>query len=357
MGLNPLGLVSSIFSSVWQKKQNDEAMRVQIAENQKNRDFNAAMMDKANMWNLSMWNRNNDYNSPSNQIMRLKQAGINPNLFYGNGGSMSMSSPVASSPSASSSGSVSPMSPVGFDLQNALTMAQIRNVNADTENKQAATDKTRGEASIVWSDAKVRDALNKGSLEIQGVTIDLSRANKNLSDWQTRVLAKTLDRMEVEIQQGRATVDNLVASTSSINADVVYKKLQNYYASDMFESSIREISSRIHVNYSQAKAVVMNAITNRFVGESTVSLNASTARLNDANASHIAKIDSKGGLTDLQAAFQTLLNEKQGIENRGLDLSTPNLRKDSSAEGVYRMFGNFGWLLGQAGRVLGGIRL
>ena len=74
MGINPLGLVSSIFSSVWQKKQNEENLRAQIAENQKNRDFNAAMMDKANMWNLSMWNRNNDYNTPSNQVMRLKQA-------------------------------------------------------------------------------------------------------------------------------------------------------------------------------------------------------------------------------------------------------------------------------------------
>lgn len=35
--------------------------------------------------NLDMWNRQNAYNHPSSQMERLKQAGLNPNLVYGNG--------------------------------------------------------------------------------------------------------------------------------------------------------------------------------------------------------------------------------------------------------------------------------
>lgn len=35
--------------------------------------------------NLEMWNRNNAYNDPSSQMARLKAAGLNPNLVYGNG--------------------------------------------------------------------------------------------------------------------------------------------------------------------------------------------------------------------------------------------------------------------------------
>ena len=38
-----------------------------------------------NAFNLQMWNLNNAYNAPVNQIARLKQAGLNPNLLYGNG--------------------------------------------------------------------------------------------------------------------------------------------------------------------------------------------------------------------------------------------------------------------------------
>lgn len=35
--------------------------------------------------NLKMWNLQNAYNSPSQQMKRLKDAGLNPNLVYGNG--------------------------------------------------------------------------------------------------------------------------------------------------------------------------------------------------------------------------------------------------------------------------------
>ena len=35
--------------------------------------------------NLEQWNRANEYNLPVNQMARLKQAGLNPNLVYGSG--------------------------------------------------------------------------------------------------------------------------------------------------------------------------------------------------------------------------------------------------------------------------------
>ena len=34
---------------------------------------------------VKMWNMQNEYNSPSAQVQRLKDAGLNPNLMYGNG--------------------------------------------------------------------------------------------------------------------------------------------------------------------------------------------------------------------------------------------------------------------------------
>lgn len=35
--------------------------------------------------NIELWNMNNQYNSPAEQMKRLKEAGLNPNLVYGNG--------------------------------------------------------------------------------------------------------------------------------------------------------------------------------------------------------------------------------------------------------------------------------
>lgn len=49
---------------------------------------------------IDMWNRQNEYNSPISQMTRLKDAGLNPNLVYGNGvtGNTSGSAPTPSTP-------------------------------------------------------------------------------------------------------------------------------------------------------------------------------------------------------------------------------------------------------------------
>ena len=43
-----------------------------------------------NLFNRNEWKRQAEYNSPVNQMARLKQAGLNPHLVYGNGASVSV---------------------------------------------------------------------------------------------------------------------------------------------------------------------------------------------------------------------------------------------------------------------------
>ena len=55
--------------------------------------ISTAMTNRANMkladhqfaQNVKMWNMQNEYNAPSAQVQRLKDAGLNPNLMYGSG--------------------------------------------------------------------------------------------------------------------------------------------------------------------------------------------------------------------------------------------------------------------------------
>lgn len=56
-------------------------------QNSKNRQFALEQQRLQNQFNLNMWNRQNAYNSPSSQVQRLMQAGLNPNLAYGQLGS------------------------------------------------------------------------------------------------------------------------------------------------------------------------------------------------------------------------------------------------------------------------------
>ena len=58
---------------------------------------NERMQQEQNKWNLEQWERNNEYNSPAAQMQRLKAAGINPDVMYGQnaGGAVGNSSSPA----------------------------------------------------------------------------------------------------------------------------------------------------------------------------------------------------------------------------------------------------------------------
>lgn len=54
------------------------------AQNRQNRS-NMAMAEYQYSKELEMWNRQNQYNSPQMQMQRFRDAGLNPNLIYGQG--------------------------------------------------------------------------------------------------------------------------------------------------------------------------------------------------------------------------------------------------------------------------------
>lgn len=80
-----VGALGSIVGSVINSNANKNAVR----------DQNAAQMELAKYKyekDLEMWNRQNEYNSPSAQMARFAEAGLNPNFMYGQGSSGNASS-------------------------------------------------------------------------------------------------------------------------------------------------------------------------------------------------------------------------------------------------------------------------
>lgn len=91
---------------------------------------NAQLIERQNRLNIEQWQRENQYNLPIMQVERLKQAGLNPNLMYGEGAGSLLSAP---SPEMRSSQFQAPQI-------DPLTMAQIRNLDADSKQKDKQTE-------------------------------------------------------------------------------------------------------------------------------------------------------------------------------------------------------------------------
>ncbi len=73
-----IGAAAQIGGNLWQNRQNRR-------ESTKQRDWNKQQQLQQQRFDLKMWNRANEYNSPQSQMARFKQAGLNPHLIYGKG--------------------------------------------------------------------------------------------------------------------------------------------------------------------------------------------------------------------------------------------------------------------------------
>lgn len=89
--------------------------------------------ERANEAALQAWKMQNDYNTPANQIQRLRDAGLNPNLFYNMGNTGNASSV--------------PDTTHSYDkmkfLDLAMSAVQLKNMLAQGKNLAATAEATR----------------------------------------------------------------------------------------------------------------------------------------------------------------------------------------------------------------------
>lgn len=92
------------------------------------------------------WTMQNDYNSPLAQMERLREAGLNPNLVYGNGATHTASSLPVSSPT------ISRRQPIDLNPANSILAAQ------DLKIKQAQYDNLRANNTAIAQDVALKTA-------------------------------------------------------------------------------------------------------------------------------------------------------------------------------------------------------
>lgn len=210
------------------------------ASQKENREYNLKLAQMQNQWNVEQWQRANDYNSPSAQVQRLRDAGLNPNLIYGNG----LSNIAVSSPEMTGGSPSSPMdwsslanmnNPVNNYLDAQLKQAQIDNINADTGKKGAET-------SILTDQAAFTKAIQQGQLDLQNAQINLIGKQGNLTDQEIKESQQRCLQIE-------ASVKEIYANIEKIGNDINISKA-------ISEGQLRQMAAQCNLSYAQAKSIV-----------------------------------------------------------------------------------------------------
>lgn len=179
---------------------------------------NMALAEYAYDKNLEQWKRENLYNSPKEQMSRLVEAGLNPNMIYGNSsaGVVSASSPTFNSPEMRAGHVENPMLGV-----NAL-LAQLGNLSSQTDLNLAKADKIRAETSN--TEAKTVAQLT---------TNDFLRATE---ERKLSILGKTETEIIDRCEEIRQRVHEKSLTNTELNARI--QAMYEYYGDN--ENSLIE---------------------------------------------------------------------------------------------------------------------
>ena len=120
---NPVNFVADIGSSLLGYNINSHSQN-------KQNDYNLQLYQMQRADALADREHLEQYNSPKNQMRLLKEAGLNPMLAYGQLGNFQSVLPNKTSAEGAAS-----YAPYRLDFANALPIAQVENINADTKLK------------------------------------------------------------------------------------------------------------------------------------------------------------------------------------------------------------------------------
>ena len=222
-----------------------------------NYKYSKKLMELQYQQNLDLWNKQNEYNTPTAQMQRLQAAGLNPNLVYG--------SSVAGNSSNNTSTSLGSVSPVDY------TDSMFKGVSAVTNMKLARSTVRRQEAQnqldLALTANKALDTQYLRETLNSRVTYQNELTKFSLQQWPL-ILAQqkniiTIQGKEIDLkmqeyynaqQEGKLIVQK--TRLTSKQADELALRIE------AFPDFLANLRSQTYANVVNANANAQNAATN-----------------------------------------------------------------------------------------------
>jgi ribosomal protein L15 len=142
--------------------------------NKKSREFSREMYERTKTDNLTNWQMQNEYNSPQQQMQRLKNAGLNPNMLYDKTGAVIPAQNINTPDVQSAQFRTPEFGNIGTGLVQGYF---------DTKIKLAQYDNFKAQNTVLLQDAALKAAQAAGEVvRTQGNTLDNTFARENLQN-------------------------------------------------------------------------------------------------------------------------------------------------------------------------------
>lgn len=178
---------------------------------------------RADKYNQAQWRRENEYNSPTAQMSRLREAGLNPNLVYGQSvsGATGQAGPA---PQSKAHEIDNPLQDIQKFADVTQTQPQINNLRTqNTVMEQEAILKAAQTAKLGTDNAKGKFDLGLAK-ELRDTSMQAAKAN--LRHMEAQSIQKELDN-SVKSQSKKAIIKDLYYKAEMSAESLKGEKLLN----------------------------------------------------------------------------------------------------------------------------------
>lgn len=225
MMLNAAGLGVNI-------SQNQQNVEAQMIQNRTNRKWTEKMYQRQRADNRADWDTQNKYNSPEQQMQRLREAGLNPNLVYGRGADNTAATIQSSQPTNNDQRAplIAPLDVSG--LSNSFSQyQQIKNAEAQEDNTNAST-------ALLLKEAMLKDA------QIAATLVGTERSRFDL-DLQNEIKDSLVLQYKIQNANAQLQGQNIESQTyrnySEVNISYNRLELERINTSTNKQKTFQEI--------------------------------------------------------------------------------------------------------------------
>lgn len=344
-GASLLGnLFGGISSGSAQRSANET--NLQIAQMNNQRQYQ--MFQEQNAFNERMYNQMQQYNTPTAQMQRYADAGINPYIAAGNVQTGNVQSALQSAPAPQmQAAQMQAVTGPGDAMMNAGN--QISSiVNQYAQNALALAQAKKTEAEANWV-----DRLNAANVLKLHSSSRLDDGQSSLLGLDYKLKSDTLGNFiklsDLSVTNAELTNEQLEVATQSIRLENALKNIdlgiQSKYGEQMFKAnlaktiaeafatnaSVRQRDAQIAIDRQNANTNAKNAETNRINARTNAAVGA--AQIRGIIAGAIKTAEETSGIRIDNANKQKLIDLT--IEGLGLD----NVGKDNNNKAFWWNFG------------------
>jgi len=275
--------------------------------NKKNREWAEKMYDKQKEDSKEFWRMQNEYNSPQQQMNRLRQAGLNPNLVYGKGAETTAG--AISTPKAMNYQGEAPQ--FNFDAQGAFQGYQ------QTQLRQEQTDNIAKQNEYL----DLKKDMEAMKITGQGIQNSKDQITKNLAmdTYQSQVQNWSLKNQLMEQSKLTRELDNQYkAGVLSPNVEKAYVQLKN----EKLQTANIELKN-VNTDLQNAK-LKLEQTTEKLEQDKLQKEIEMYSFKKELAISTIAKLEADTGKTEIQTEIE---NYKMKLRSMGLNDSDPGFMR------------------------------